>query len=420
MKNKAIIFAIFLLAFNGILIWSGQVYAKAQDNDKIVARVIENCGLDENWTAYMAVYGHVNGDYLYFYRSLSTDMRSVYRIGLKDYKLEKYISNIWTPKFIDNYIFYNTGDYILYAKDLDTGRTIKLADDGSCRYVRKYKNYIYFIDASENKLCVFVSKRLFGLFYIFCKKRIDSEVNHYGDDEDKGLVMYKDRLYYAKYVKSPERFITGVKVYSCRLNGTDKKPVDTELPSDGVLFLRNGDLLFGYRDDAIEESEKLYTYNALYRFDGKTFVNIGASADYPQYDDRLSDGYHYMIGKLENGKPIDAEEGQLKVLRKDQYGKWTVFANTPFEVRVSGIDFVMQTGGLMLLCDHGDGVTDEIIIYDKKGNLMVDVPIAGWTDESYMKAKIVGDHVYIIHGEYALDKLTYGTIDKCEIIKLTD
>jgi len=419
-KNKAIIFAIFLLAFNGILIWSGQVYAKAQDNDKIVARVIENCGLDENWTAYMAVYGHVHGDYLYFYRSLSTDMRSVYRIGLKDYKLEKYISNIWTPKFIDNYIFYNTGDYILYAKDLDTGRTIKLADDGSCRYVRKYKNYIYFIDASENKLCVFVSKRLFGLFYIFCKKRIDSEVNHYGDDEDKGLVMYKDRLYYAKYVKSPERFITGVKVYSCRLNGTDKKPVDTELPSDGVLFLRNGDLLFGYRDDAIEESENLYRYNALYRFDGKTFVNIGASADYPQYDDRLSDGYHYMIGKLENGKAIDAEEGQLKVLRKDQYGKWTVFANTPFEVRVSGIDFVMQTGCLMLLCDHGDGVTDEIIIYDKKGNLMVDVPIAGWTDESYMEAKIVGDHVYIIHGEYALDKLTYGTIDKCEIIKLTD
>ncbi|MBQ5934256.1 MAG: hypothetical protein IJL55_11185 [Lachnospiraceae bacterium] len=420
MKNKAIILAIFLLAFNGILIGSGQVYAKAQDNDKIVARVIENCGLDENWTAYMAVYGHVNGDYLYFYRSLSTDMRSVYRIGLKDYKLEKYISNIWTPKFIDNYIFYNTGDYILYAKDLDTGRTIKLADDGSCRDVRKYKNYIYFIDASENKLCVFVSKRLFGLFYIFCKKRIDSEVNHYDDDEDKGLVMYKDRLYYAKYVKSPEGFITGVKVYSCRLNGTDKKPVDTELPSDGVLFLRNGDLLFGYRDDAIEESENLYTYNALYRFDGKTFVNIGATADYPQYDDRLSDGYHYMIGKLENGKPIDAEEGQLKVLRKDQDGKWTVFANTPFEVRASGIDFVMQTGCLMLLCDHGFGVTDEIIIYDKNGNLMVDVPIAGETDESYMEAKIVGEYVYIIHGEYAFDKITYRTIDKCEIIKLTD
>ena len=415
MKNKAIIFAIFLLVFNGILIWSGQVYAKAQDNDKIVAHVIENCGLDENWTAYMAVYGHVNGDYLYFYRSLSTD-RSVYRIGLEDYKLEKYISNIWTPKFIDNYIFYNTGDCILYAKDLDTGRTRKLVDDGSCRYVRKYKNYIYFIDESENKLCVFVSKRLFGLF---CKKRIDSEVNHYGDDEDKGLVMYKDRLYYTKYVKSPEGFITGVKVYSCRLNGTDKKPVDTVLPSDGVLFLRNGDLLFGYRDDAIEESENLYTYNALYRFDGKTFVNIGAAADYPQYDDRLSDGYHYMIGELENGKPVYTEEGQLKVLRKDQNGKWTVFANTPFEIIVLG-SFKMQNGYLMLLWDNGDVVPVETIIYDKNGNLMVDVPIAGETDESYMEAKIVGEYVYIIHGEYAFDKITYRTIDKCEIIKLTD
>lgn len=415
MKNKAIIFAIFLLVFNGILIWSGQVYAKAQDNDKILARVIENCGLDENWTAYMAVYGHVNGDYLYFYRSLSTD-RSVYRIGLEDYKLEKYISNIWTPKFIDNYIFYNTGDCILYAKDLDTGRTRKLVDDGSCRYVRKYKNYIYFIDESENKLCVFVSKRLFGLF---CKKRIDSEVNHYGDDEDKGLVMYKDRLYYTKYVKSPEGFITGVKVYSCRLNGTDKKPVDTVLPSDGVLFLRNGDLLFGYRDDAIEESENLYTYNALYRFDGKTFVNIGAAADYPQYDDRLSDGYHYMIGELENGKPVYTEEGQLKVLRKDQNGKWTVFANTPFEIIVLG-SFKMQNGYLMLLWDNGDVVPVETIIYDKNGNLMVDVPIAGETDESYMEAKIVGEYVYIIHGEYAFDKITYRTIDKCEIIKLTD
>ena len=51
---------------------------------------------------------------------------------------------------------------------------------------------------------------------------------------------------------------------------------------------------------------------------------------------------------------------------------------------------------------------------------MVDVPIAGWTDESYMEAKIVGEHVYIIHGKYAFDKITYRTIDKCEIIKLTD
>ena len=418
MKNKAIILAIFLLAFNGILIGSGQVYAKAQDNDKIVARVIENCGLDENWTAYMAVYGHVNGDYLYFYRSLSTD-RSVYRIGLKDYKLEKYISDIWTPKFIDNYIFYNTGDYNLYAKDLDTGRTRKLADDGSCRYVRKYKNYIYYIDATENnKLYVYNTKWFFGLFG---KKRIASGVNDYSDKDNNGLVIFKNRVYYAKFVRSPENFITGVAIYSCDLNGKDNKPVDTDvvLPTDGVLFLRNGELLFGYRDDTIEESEDPYTYNALYRFDGKTFVIIGAAAKYPQYDDRLSDGYHYMIGELENGKPVYTEEGQLKVLRKDQNGKWTVFANTPFEIMVLG-SFKMQNGYLMLLWDNGDVVPVETIIYDKNGNLMVDVPIAGETDESYMEAKIVGDHVYIIHREYALDKLTYRTIDKCEIIKLTD
>lgn len=418
MKNKAIILAIFLLAFNGILIGSGQVYAKAQDNDKIVARVIENCGLDENWTAYMAVYGHVNGDYLYFYRSLSTD-RSVYRIGLKDYKLEKYISNIWTPKFIDNYIFYNAEHYNLYAKNLDTGRTRKLADDGSCRYVRKYKNYIYYIDATENnKLCVYNTKWFFGLFG---KKRIASGVNDYSDKDNNGLVIFKNRVYYAKFVRSPENFITGVAIYSCDLNGKDNKPVDTDvvLPTDGVLFLRNGDLLFGYRDDTIEESEDPYTYNALYRFDGKTFVNIGAAADYPQYDDRLSDGYHYMIGKLENGKPVYTEEGQLKVLRKDKNGKWTVFANTPFEIMVLG-SFKMQNGYLMLLWDNGDVVPVETIIYDKNGNLMVDVPIAGETDESYMEAKIVGDHVYIIHREYAFDKITYRTIDKCEIIKLTD
>ena len=417
MKNKAIIFAIFLLAFNGILICSGQAYAKAQDTDKIIDHVIENCGLDENWTAYMAVYGHVNGDYLYFYRSLSTD-RSVYRIGLKDYKLEKYISDIWTPKFIDNYIFYNTGDYILYAKNLDTGRTKKLADDGSCRYVRKHENYIYYIDATENnKLCVYNTKWFFGLFG---KKRIASGVNHYSDKDNNGLVIFKNRVYYAKFVRSPENFITGVAIYSCDLNGKDNKPVDKDvvLPTDGVLFLRNGELLFGYRDDTIEESEDPYTYNALYRFDGKTFVNIGAAVKYPQYDDRLSDGYHYMIGKLENGKPVYTEEGQLKVLRKDKNGKCTVFANTPFEIRVLG-SFKMQNGYLMLLWDNGDLVPVETIIYDKNGNLMVDVPIAGETDESYMEAKIVGDHVYIIHREYAFDKLTYRTIDKCEIIKLT-
>lgn len=418
MKNKAIIFAIFLLAFNGILIGSGQVYAKAQDNDKIVARVIENCGLDENWTAYMAVYGHVNGDYLYFYRSLSTD-RSVYRIGLEDYKLEKYISDIWTPKFIDNYIFYNAEHYNLYAKNLDTGRTKKLADEGSCRYVRKHENYIYYIDATENnKLCVYNTKWFFGLFG---KKRIASGVNHYSDEDNNGLVIFKNRVYYAKFVRSPENFITGVAIYSCDLNGKDNKPVDTDvvLPTDGVLFLRNGELLFGYRDDTIEESEDPYTYNALYRFDGKTFVNIGAAADYPQYDDRLSDGYHYMIGELENGKPVYTEGGQLKVLRKDQNGKWTVFANTPFEIKVLG-SFKMQNGYLMLLWYNGDVVPVETIIYDKNGNLMVDVPIAGETDESYMEAKIVGEYVYIIHGEYAFDKITYRTIDKCEIIKLTD
>ena len=417
MKNRVIVFVISLMAFTGILICSGQAYAKAQDTDKIIDHVIENCGLDENWTAYMAVYGHVNGDYLYFYRSLSTD-RSVYRIGLKDYKLEKYISNIWTPKFIDNYIFYNTGDYILYAKNLDTGRTRKLADDGSCRYVRKYENYIYYIDATENnKLCVYNTKWFFGLFG---KKRIASGVNDYSDKDNNGLVIFKNRVYYAKFVRSPENFITGVAIYSCDLNGKDNKPVDKDvvLPTDGVLFLRNGELLFGYRDDTIEESEDPYTYNALYRFDGKTFVNIGAAADYPQYDDRLSDGYHYMIGKLENGKPVYTEEGQLKVLRKDKNGKWTVFANTPFEIRVLG-SFKMQNGYLMLLWDNGDVVPVETIIYDKNGNLMVDVPIAGETDESYMEAKIVGDHVYIIHREYAFDKLTYRTIDKCEIIKLT-
>ena len=414
MKNRVIV--ISLMAFTGILICSGQAYAKAQDTDKIIDHVIENCELDENWTAYMAVYGHVNGDYLYFYRSLSTD-RSVYRIGLEDYKLEKYISDIWTPKFIDNYIFYNAEQYNLYAKNLDTGRTRKLADDGSCRYVRKHENYIYYIDATENnKLCVYNTKWFFGLFG---KKRIASEVNHYSDKDNNGLVIFKNRVYYAKFVRSPENFITGVAIYSCDLNGKDNKPVDTDvvLPTDGVLFLRNGELLFGYRDDAIEESENLYTYNALYRFDGKTFVNIGAAADYPQYDDRLSDGYHYMIGKLENGKPVYTEEGQLKVLRKDKKGKWTVFANTPFEILSLG-GFKMQNGYLILLCDYGDGV-DEIIIYDKKGNLIIDVPIAGQTDESYMEAKIVGEYVYIIHGEYAFDKLTYRTIDKCEIIKLT-
>lgn len=416
MKNRVIVFVISLMAFTGILICSGQAYAKAQDNDKIVARVIENCGLDENWTAYMAVYGHVNGDYLYFYRSLSTD-RSVYRIGLKDYKLEEYISDIWTPKFIDNYIFYNAEHYNLYAKNLDTGRTKKLADDGSCRYVRKHENYIYYIDATENnKLCVYNTKWIFGLFG---KKRIALGVNHYSDKDNNGLVIFKNRVYYAKFVRSPESFITGVAIYSCDLNGKDNKPVDTDvvLPTDGVLFLRNGELLFGYRDDTIEESEDPYTYNALYQFDGKTFVNIGAAADYPQYDDRLSDGYHYMIGKLENGKPVYTEEGQLKVLRKDKNGKWTVFANTPFEILSLG-GFKMQNGYLILLCDYGDGV-DEIIIYDKKGNLIIDVPIAGLTDESYMEAKIVGEYVYIIHGEYAFDKLTYRTIDKCEIKKLT-
>ena len=74
MKNTAVIILTLMLIALGL----GSVDTKgAQKESKVITDpevikgyVLENCGLDETWTAYMAVYGYVYGDYMYFYNKI--------------------------------------------------------------------------------------------------------------------------------------------------------------------------------------------------------------------------------------------------------------------------------------------------------------------------------------------------------------
>ena len=115
MKVKYFLVLFLLLIFSafalpdGVKVSAGTVKSSA-DAEEIKKRVIENCGLDPYWTAYMAVYGYVYGDYLYFYKSAEAE-RDIYRIRIKDYKLEEYVSDVYTPEFVDDFVFYNDKDY---------------------------------------------------------------------------------------------------------------------------------------------------------------------------------------------------------------------------------------------------------------------------------------------------------------------
>ncbi len=416
MKVKYFLVLFLLLIFSafalpdGVKVSAGTAKSSA-DAEEIKKRVIENCGLDPYWTAYMAVYGYVYGDYLYFYKSAEAE-RDIYRIRIKDYKLEEYVSDVYTPEFVDDFVFYNDKDYKLNAKNLNTGKTIKLASDGWSGQVRLYKERIYYID----------NYRLYTIKTDGSdKKLIASKV--YGSLYNLDLIfIYKDHVFYMKdYYEKNSKFIIGKKIYRCDLDGSNRKCIKKVKVSMGRagLMIRNGKLLIVYYDENIDHSIKNepLDYNALYIYKGKKFKKLGASDDYPQYDVRRTEGYVYRAGNIKNGKP-DYEEFSNKIIREDKKGNWTVFGSLPYAFDPMDLGFEMQNGYLVVYVNWGGDEVDRIMVYDKMGNIMADVEIAGRTDECWMYAAVVGERVYIIHHSYMYSNSVHRNIDKCEVIEM--
>ena len=100
----------FAIIFNGFRVKGSEkeapvtLTATETEKESIKKEIIGNCGLDEDWTVYMAVNGYVCGDYLYFYRGPHCIPSDVYRIGRSELKVEKYLKEVWTPKYEDNFI----------------------------------------------------------------------------------------------------------------------------------------------------------------------------------------------------------------------------------------------------------------------------------------------------------------------------
>jgi hypothetical protein len=380
------------------------------DPETIKDEVITNCGLDETWTAYMAVYGYVYGDYMYFYKSAASD-RDVYRIGIKNYELKKYKNDVFTPNFIDNYMFYNSlSDNRLYAVNLDTGKKMRLTKNGWSGYVRKYENRIYFADETKGK------NRLYVIGTDGSgKRRIASNVSSGYKEPDTMVTVFEGKIYFKTYFTSKEGYVKGTKVYSCNPDGTGKKLMKKlEGIAEADLVIRDQDLLIAYTDYSQKMADIPYEHNMLYQYNGNKFVKLGLADKYPQYDKRQTDGYSYNmdISEYESG-------GGLIILREDRNGKWETFGRYSDIKWTSVGDFSIKNGYLLSYGANGEEV-DRVIVTDMGGKLLLNLQIAGYTDECWMHAAVVGDCVYVIHDNYKYDTVNgeFTLIDKCQKINL--
>ena len=114
------------------------------DAELIKEKVLENCGLSEEWTCNIAVSGYVYGDYIYFTKNLLYLDQNIYRINVNNYKIETYVKNAWKDTlYADNYVIFDTYYTAnpkkgIYAKNLDTGKLTKIYNKNNTflQYVR--------------------------------------------------------------------------------------------------------------------------------------------------------------------------------------------------------------------------------------------------------------------------------------------
>ena len=385
------------------------------DAELIKEKVLENCGLSEEWTCNIAVSGYVYGDYIYFTKNLLYLDQNIYRINVNNYKIETYVKNAWKDTlYADNYVIFDTYYTAnpkkgIYAKNLDTGKLTKIYNKNNTflQYVQKYKDKFYYIKDIYNKRELYsVNTDGTGRKRI-ATRIIKGQYAFYNDGTTEKI------LYIRRYDQATSKYY---KVYSANLDGSGKKLLKKIEYNGGRTNLSldelNGEVVLTIKKNITGEyrQEKI-----LYLFDGNKLRKVGDVDDNPGYAaDRLEDGYRYRIRITQN--LYEKENGRgLIVERQGMTGEWEVFSELPYVQNLLSSRIEMHNGYLTIMMYEEDPYC--AVLLDKNGDWLFTSYIAGYTDETNMHCTVVGNKAYIIHGAVYHDENGHE-MDKYEVIDI--
>lgn len=419
-----IIGTMFVLILSGI--GSDEVMAKEKngtesidgsqsDAELIKEKVLENCGLSEEWTCNIAVSGYVYGDYIYFTKNSLWLDQNIYRINVNNYKIETYVKNAWKDTvYADNYVIFDTYYTAnpkkgIYAKNLDTGKLTKIYNKNNTylQYVQKYKDKFYYIKDIHNKRELYsVNTDGTGRKRI-ATRIIEGQYAFYNDGTTEKI------LYIRRYDQATSKYY---KVYSANLDGSGKKLLKKIEYNGGRTNLSldelNGAVVLTVKKNITGEYRQ---EKKLFLFDGNKLRKLGDADDNPGYSaDRLEDGYRYRIRITQN--LYEKENGRgLIVERQGLTGEWEVFSELPYVQNLLSSRIEMHNGYLTIMMY--DEVPYCAVLLDKNGDWLFTSYIAGYTDETNMHCTVVGNKTYIIHGAVYHDENGHE-MDKYEVIDI--
>lgn len=419
-----IIGTMFVLILTGI--GSDEVMAKEKngtesidgsqsDAELIKEKVLENCGLSEEWTCNIAVSGYVYGDYIYFTKNSLWLDQNIYRINVNNYKIETYVKNAWKDTvYADNYVIFDTYYTAnpkkgIYAKNLDTGKLTKIYNKNNTylQYVQKYKDKFYYIKDIHNKRELYsVNTDGTGRKRI-ATRIIEGQYAFYNDGTTEKI------LYIRRYDQATSKYY---KVYSANLDGSGKKLLKKIEYNGGRTNLSldelNGAVVLTVKKNITGEYRQ---EKKLFLFDGNKLRKLGDADDNPGYSaDRLEDGYRYRIRITQN--LYEKENGRgLIVERQGMTGEWEVFSELPYVQNLLSSRIEMHNGYLTIMMYDEDPYC--VVLLDKNGDWLFTSHIAGYTDETNMHCTVVGNKAYIIHGAVYHDENGHE-MDKYEVIDI--
>ena len=419
-----IIGTMFVLILTGI--GSDEVMAKEKngtesidgyqsDAELIKEKVLENCGLSEEWTCNIAVSGYVYGDYIYFTKNSLWLDQIIYRINVNNYKIETYVKNAWKDTvYADNYVIFDTYYTAnpkkgIYAKNLDTGKLTKIYNKNNTylQYVQKYKDKFYYIKDIYNKRELYsVNTDGTGRKRI-ATRIIEGQYAFYNDGTTEKI------LYIRRYDQATSKYY---KVYSANLDGSGKKLLKKIEYNGGRTNLSldelNGAVVLTVKKNITGEYRQ---EKKLFLFDGNKLRKLGDADDNPGYSaDRLEDGYRYRIRITQN--LYEKENGRgLIVERQGMTGEWEVFSVLPYVQNLLSSRIEMHNGYLTIMMYDEDPYC--VVLLDKNGDWLFTSYIAGYTDETNMHCTVVGNKTYIIHGAVYHDENGHE-MDKYEVIDI--
>ena len=419
-----IIGTMFVLILSGI--GSDEVMAKEKngtesidgsqsDAELIKEKVLENCGLSEEWTCNIAVSGYVYGDYIYFTKNSLWLDQNIYRINVNNYKIETYVKNAWKDTvYADNYVIFDTYYTAnpkkgIYAKNLDTGKLTKIYNKNNTylQYVQKYKDKFYYIKDIHNKRELYsVNTDGTGRKRI-ATRIIEGQYAFYNDGTTEKI------LYIRRYDQATSKYY---KVYSANLDGSGKKLLKKIEYNGGRTNLSldelNGAVVLTVKKNITGEYRQ---EKKLFLFDGNKLRKLGDADDNPGYSaDRLEDGYRYRIHITQN--LYEKENGRgLIVERQGMTGEWEVFSELPYVQNLLSSRIEMHNGYLTIMMYEEDPYC--AVLLDKNGDWLFTSYIAGYTDETNMHCTVVGNKAYIIHGAVYHDENGHE-MDKYEVIDI--